>query len=875
MMRRSWLRAFRFPWRTPEREADDEIAHHLGERVAELIADGADRRVAREQALREFGDPSDVRRALVAIDTRIARRERRVARLGVWVESAVHAWRGLRRAPVYSFISITALGIGLGLCTAAAALVDTLSHPVVPFADVDALYRPVSYGGDFRHPLSADVLLGAIRRVGAVGDVSLAALYATDAGIGDATVRAETGRVLPDYFRLLGLHPRLGRFASATAIEPREAVVSDQFWKRYFGNRTEIGDAHVRVREDDFAIVGVMPEGMREPFGMDIWVTSPDVAHLHAGPWTNIAGTIALIRLKPNVTRAIADAQFATLAANLTAAHSIPARPYSFRLFSLRPDPLGLLPYQKAMIAAVLAVLIIACANVAALTLARGVLRRRDFALRRALGASAGHLAREVLFEVTTVAVVGAVLGAVFAFWGLGALTRLIPADFAHFGIIEPHWSVRAFAQTAAAAAGAIAAAGAAPAWLASRIDPATPLKDSSGTTTRRSQSAFGVLVMAELTMAVVLLVGASLLTKATQAVAHFDFGYDARGLSRISYNLPQNSTAASVNFPASSALLARVRSVPGVQSASTISMDGAEGLVVVSDRTVEGGASLPMRSGYYRVGPGFLATLGVSLIKGRDFTEGDQAYEGAVVLDSASATILFPHEDPIGRRVKLGSLESARPWLPVVGVARNATLQFNNDPDFAREPTVYASAPGQIVAPIVFRTTRSDPRVGVNAQRAVRTSLPASAAVYLLPWNTFYATSLSARNFLAKVFAGLGIISLILATAGLFSVLTYVVGQRMRELAIRMALGARRVDIVRLILIGSAEMAVGGALGGAVLGMWGASTLRAYLYGIEPTDPVALVAAEGVLAASVLLASLPAAIRAMRADPAEVLRAI
>jgi putative ABC transport system permease protein len=778
----------------------------------------------------------------------------------------------LRRSPAYVAISVTSLGIALGLATAAFALVDTITNPVVPYVNVDALYRVQSYGGDRRHLPTAEESLAALRRFGTVRAVTGAGYASWDIDADGLAFKGLAVRTMPNFFEVLGVRPRLGRVPVAWPSSEPVAIVSDALWKRRFGNRNAIAGAHLKIAGADYTIAGVMPEGVREPVNMtDVWI--PDVSE---ASFLTRNALIPIVMFKSGVSTDAAYVELGRLADELSATHrASDAPPYSFRLFSLRPNPLGLQAYQKAMMASVLVILLIGCLNVSALTLARGMIRRRDYALRVALGASRGLLAREVLLEVAVIAVVGGIVGTAVTVWGVGAISRIVPDDFAAIGIVEPHWSARTFAVAFAAAVLAVGVAGGVPAWLAARVDPAEPLKENAGTTTGRSESTFRLLVIAELALSVVVLVSASLIARATSAVAHYDFGYDARGLSRITWQT-RGAPGTHVNPGATSAqeLVARVRTVPGVLDASTATVAFSENQRATSDRTVEGGNALWLGDGYANGGARLLATLGIPLVAGRDFTESDRTAGGAVILDESAAKILFPHDNPLDRTVKLGGTESSQAWLRVVGVARNASLSFRSDPDLERQPSLYASLAQSEGTSIVFRTRPGAARVVVEVEQVVKAALPPRSVVTTGPWSQAQVNALRSREFLATVFAALGSLSLALAAIGLFSVLTYVVSQRMRELAIRVALGAQRGDIARIVLRSSVEMAVGGAAFGGLFGMWAASGLRAYLYGVEPTDAGALAIAAGIVIAVTIVASLPSVLRATRANPVDVLRA-
>jgi putative ABC transport system permease protein len=399
----------------------------------------------------------------------------------------------------------------------------------------------------------------------------------------------------------------------------------------------------------------------------------------------------------------------------------------------------------------------------------------------------------------------------------------------------------------------------------------------------------FRVLVIAELALSMTLLMGSSLIAKATRNVANFDFGYDARPLFIASANLNvrpniANHTADSLNAVGRrpqitdaqfNAALERVRAIKGVTSASLISGGLPERSTVSSDESRGRASALNLRI-YLNVGPGFMKTLGVPIIEGRDFVEGDRAGRGGIILDSIAARQLFPNGGAIGRLVKLGDEASKRPWLQVVGVARPAILRFPMDADYEVEPQVYASVPLEPTGSTDILVRPSDMRLGtvLATQRILSDQFPPNSFVHTARWLLGYESALSARRFTASIFVGLAIASLALAAAGLFSVLSYSVGQRTREFAVRVALGANRTDVVRLVLRDGLAMALGGTAAGAFLGVWAGSLLNRFLWNVSPWDAGALMLAEVILLGVTMTSCFVPALRATRADPLAVLRA-
>jgi putative ABC transport system permease protein len=574
------------------------------------------------------------------------------------------------------------------------------------------------------------------------------------------------------------------------------------------------------------------------------------------------------------------QAQLTALARHWTALYAHPGeKPFQAVIWSLRPNPLKLEDFHKAMIGAAMCVLIIACANVAALMLARGMVRRRDYALRLALGASRSEIAREVIVEVAVLAVAGCVAGAIVATWAVGVLARTIPAELHWQGFVQPQWSVRVLALSALAVIASIAIAGGFPAWRASRTDPAQPLKESGGGTTGRPGTRFRWLVMAELALSMTLLMGASLLLKSSSKMAVYDFGYDARGLLQVDVqSMGRDTLGIEERARGYQRMLAAVRALPEVRDAASFVACDYQNKVMTSDRTVEGGAAIYVGNGCFQGSAGLIHTLGLNMVDGRDFIEGDDTGNGAVILDERTARKFFPHERAIGRLVKFGALAGPSPWLPVVGVARNQDLEFNLYPATGPDTSahVFISLPyaSRKFGDLVIR-----PRPGVHGaevaiSRVLRANMPPRSKVYVEPWFKAYQVLLRSEQFLSLLFALLGLASLLLGAAGLFSVISYITGQRMREFAVRIALGASNQNVLTLVMKEALVMALGGTAVGAGFGMWAGFLLWTRMWGVYPVDAQALIAGEATLLLVTLGACLLPALRATKANPVDVLRA-
>jgi hypothetical protein len=426
------------------------------------------------------------------------------------------------------------------------------------------------------------------------------------------------------------------------------------------------------------------------------------------------------------------------------------------------------------------------------------------------------------------------------------------------------------------------------PALYAARIAPAEPLKDGSGTTTGRAGSRFKLLVVGELALAMILLFGASLIGKTAHNVANFDFGYEARNIGEVRGGLgavtkltrpvPPESIGKAFRYPEIlradlDVIAARLRAHPDVRDASWYTSGGAQKDVVVSTATTVLD-SIVYKPRILITGPAFLRTLGVPLVEGRDFIEGD-AERGGAILDERAARRLFPAGGALEGRIKLGPADSKMPWIPVLGVAQNASIELPAFAELEPQTVIYITV-NQLWSPrFVVRASREVTDIGPLATGLVRDRVPQGVSLTYRKWTQYYDSVLAGRRFTAGMFAILSMASLVLATAGLFGVLSYAVNQRMREFALRVALGAQRIHVLRLVFRDSLVMALGGTAIGAFVGLYVGFEVWDWLWGVYPVDAAALVIAEGLLLAVTIGASMLPALRASRADPAEVMRSI
>lgn len=793
--------------------------------------------------------------------------------------------RSLRRAPGFVAIATLSLGAALGLSTSVFAFIDSMRHPESPFRAVDQLYMVMPLVGGPYAPPRQEVSAAIAHLRGVLAEASMRIEY-DDVEFKDGVDRLGVVFIGRGFFDIAGIKPRIGRLPSDADLGGRGvAVVSDDVWRSRFNNRDHLDGAEIAIGDDEYTVIGVLPPRTSVRFfnGRDqVWIPDPT-------PGATAIG-LSLIRVAGGSADTVSvQHQLNALMKRWTNEYLTPRdRPFSGRLYSLRPDPLALEGYHIAMIGAAICVLLIACANVAALMLARGMVRTRDYAVRLALGANRIEVAREVIVEVIILAVASCVAGALAATATVGLLSGAMPAELHLTGFSHPQWSVRVFALSGLAVVTSIAIAGGFPAWQASRTDPMGPLKENSGGTIGRAGTRFRWLVMAELALAMTLVMGSSLMLKSVVRMSDYDFGYNARRLVAADAYVPRyfirgnqfvlnpDTLTGDENIKLAAHVLAALNAIPGVQHAARMTGCGLHANAATTDRTVEGG--VPAYVSHCNVGStGLFAALGIPIADGRDFADGDDI-AGAIIINERTARKLFPHERAVGRLLKLGDSKSSVPFLPIVGVVRDRDLGFNPFPEAGPDTSmqVYAVRPQDRgnLGDLVILPAHGAKGIDLAVWKTLRTAMPPHSTISVLPFAKSYFDALTVERFLTVLFMLLGAISLALGAAGLFSVISYVAGQRNREFAVRIALGAPRENILRLVLTEGFLMALGGTAVGAGLGMWAGFLLWDKMWGVYPVDAQSLIGGEIVLIAVTMVACLLPALRATKANPVDVLRA-
>jgi putative ABC transport system permease protein len=797
------------------------------------------------------------------------------------------AIRSLRRRPLLFLVAASALALGIGASTAVFSVVDAVLLRPLPFAQAERLFLLWQSIPEAHAPF-VEVTYPFYREIGARtrSFAGLAAMPVSNSGFtigGGEPLRVDGRIVSGTFFDVLGARAALGRTFGPDEDKvgmSRVIVISDGLWRRGFGGDPAVVGRTLDVDGTPMTVIGVMPPAFRYPSGADLWTPLvPVIPEVVEKP--NVAWAIVIARLAPGVSAAQARAELDDLTAAQLKIYAPTSPPVKSVLRPLAREWFGASrPALLILLGAVLLVLLLACANVAALLLARAAARQREIAVRLALGASRGRLARELLAEAALIAAVGGAAGTLLATWGVRGLIGLVPAAVPRLQDTAIDLRVLAFAL--ALTATAALAAGLVPALLASRTSLAEVLADGARTadSSARQARARAVLVAAEAAIALVLLAGAGLLTRTFENLRHLDLGFDPERVLAAEIHGPRGKyEGAEARRQLYRTLVERVEALPGVRSAAAVSIRplwGPDGdnwryrLEGQSEAEAERNPSLNLEIAT----PGFFRTMAMPIRRGRVFGEQDTAGVAPVVVISETlARRCWPGQDPIGRRlqVPMPSPPYAPTWMTVVGVvgeARYRELELVRN-DFYMS---YLQAdPG--LRHLVVRTD-GDPMVAVAGVRAAVASIDRELVLSdVTSMTALVATARGGARFAMQLLAAFALTALLLAALGIYGVLAFVVGRRTREVGVRMALGARAADVLVLVMRqGMAPVAAGLAVGLACALALGRAA-SALLFGVPPHDPVTLGAAATVLATTALLACALPARRAARIDPAQALR--
>lgn len=693
------------------------------------------------------------------------------------------------------------------------------------------------------------------------------------------------------YFHVLGLTPQLGREFDPKAEIPgngQQVILSDRIWRSRFGAAEDILGRKLTLNSQPFTVVGVMPPGTAHPgneyqplaYGEDVDVWSPFT--FEGNPSQRGSHFMEVIgRLKNDVTLAQANAAMNVLLTQIGNEHGGYGT-WKMLVISLNDEVVGgSRQLLLVLLGAVGMVLLIACANAANLMLTRAAARQREIAVRVALGAQRSRVVRQLLTESLLIACVGGVLGLTMALVGVKLLVSLLPANFprAH----DIHVSAPVFLFTLLISVGTGVLFGLAPALQASRTDPKEGLhKGGRATTGGGHQSRLrNALVVSEVSLACVLLIGAGLMLRSLLNLVHLAPGFHTDHVITAMLSLPRErykTPEKTLHFI--QALPENVRSLPGVESAgagSDIPWTGYDDNT--GGFTIEGKQPPPhqeFHARYHMATPGYFRALGIPLLRGRFFTDADNMNAPLVlIINHAMAEQYWPGEDAVGKRITFEDHPKAKDWITIVGVVGDVKDQPNS---LAAELAFWwpflQTPVGQFNLLLTVRSS-SDPQLLVNAIRQQVARLDPSLAVADIRTMEQIVTASVATPRFAFVLVGLfGGLAILLAAIGTYGVIAYSVGQRTSEFGLRMALGARQLDVLRLVLMQAAKLILSGTLIGVLLALLLARGLKSLIYDVSPADPLTFTAIGlSVILIAIFACYIPAR-KATEADPMVALRA-
>jgi putative ABC transport system permease protein len=798
-----------------------------------------------------------------------------------FVRDTRHALRALGRTPAFTAIAALTFGLGIGVNTAVFSVFNGVVLRPLPYPEPDRI--TMVWMDNRQQGIKEDITSwpnyqdwrNQNSSFAVMAGYTGAAFNLTGA---DEPERLQGAQTTANFFDVMGIRPLFGRlYTDANETPGNDGVVllSYGLWQRKFGGSNDVLGKTMTLNGRTFEIIGVMPAALQVPPEAQVWKPlAPDEGTRNARGafWLPVIG-----RLKPGISVQEAQTEMTGIATRLE--QTYPSNQgFGINVVPLHRQLVGDIERSLVvLLASVGFVLLIACANLGNLMLGRTAARRKELAIRTALGAGRARLMRQIVTEALVLAAIGGALGLMFAWWATRLFIRIGGDSIPRPDAIAIDARVMLFTLTIAAVAALLA--GIVPALQASRPAVVESLREGgreggSGASRRTRQ----VLIAAEVALAFVLLAGAGLLLRTLWTMQNVDRGFSLSRIATMRLSLPGSAYPGPPEVRAFySRLLERVRALPGVESAATgtgvlLPLLANSGIMTIEGRPPTPGPQIE----YPReiVSPGYFETLGVTLAAGRTFTEQDHAEAPLVtIVNETFARSAWPDQDPLGRRVRFGGAQSKAPWLTVIGVVRD--LRRSDDVRRAVRPEVYMSAlQNPPRSQMLLVRTATDPNAIVASVRrevqAINPQLPLFA-VDTLQGQIF--ETLTTPRFRAVLLAGFAVIALLLATIGIYGVTAHAVGQRTHEVGIRMALGAARRDVLGLILVQHLKPALIGVTAGVAGAVVLSQSLRTLIYGIRATDPLTFIAmAIALIAVAVVACWIPAR-RAARVDPLVALR--
>jgi predicted permease len=808
-------------------------------------------------------------------------------------QDARYALRMLWKSPGFALIAIVALALGIGANTAIFSVVNGVLLRPLPFPDSEQLMMV------FERRPRQNREAGPVTPADFIDWQNQNQVFASMAAYsGTAFNLTETGAepeqiigqfVTSGFFQTLGVQAAIGRVLSPDADRPggdhRAVVLSHKFWQRHFGGDGRIVGRTITLNDEIFTVVGVMPPAFSYPDAdTELWATPrsavPEVARVgNVDPATlrSLHYLNVIARLKPGVTREQAHSEMEGIAARLEQEHPIENTGHTARVVSLHEQTVGdVQPALLILLGAVALVLLIACANVANLLLARATARAKEMSIRTALGASRARLVRQLLTESTLLAIAGGAVGLMLALWGLDLLVALSPENIPRLHEIKLDARVLAFTLGVSLVTGLVF--GLAPALQASKLDLNSSLKEGGRGTTegfgRRRMR--GALVVMEVALTLVLLIGAGLMLRSFSSLQRVDPGFRADNLLTMELSMPlgrfNESEQQAANFYRE--VINRISTLPGVESVGATWILPLSGQGAGTGFEIEGYTPAPnerTNTAFSSITPRYFETMGIPLVRGRQFVDSDTAEsQGVAIINEAFARRYFASQDPVGRRIRPRGDDND--WLTVIGVVgdvRQTGLAEEPRPEMFLS---YLQSPFPFMN-VVIRTTSDPTSLAAAVRREVWAVNPDQPVANVSTMNQLMSNSIARTRFNTLLLQLFAAVALALAVVGLYGVMAYSVAQRTHEIGVRMALGAKGSDVLKMVVgQGMILVTIGIALGLAAA--FAATRLMVtLLYGVSATDPVTFIGIALLLIAAAFIACYIPARRATKIDPMIALR--
>ena len=799
--------------------------------------------------------------------------------------------RMLLKQPGFTVVAVIALALGIGANTAIFSVVNAILLRPFNYKDSERLVQ-INHNYpklDLKASVSASGYTHYRENADSFEEVTAGTGWPVNLTESGDPERLQGMAVTHTFFPTLGVDAARGRIFTADEDQPgrnRVVVLTDALWKRRFGSDPNLVGNTIRLNGENYTVLGIMPPDFQ--FGREMG-QAPDLyspiaftpEQLNPNRWRNeFLFTIA--RLKPNVTIVQAQAELDTIAANVReqffgGGDANDPSSWGLLVRSMREITVGeIRPALMMLLVAVGFVLLIACANVANLLLARAALRHKEIAIRSALGAARGRVIRQLLTESVLLAIIGGAIGLALAYWGIGALLSLNEAGIPRSNEIGIDARVLLFTVGVSLLTGVLF--GLFPAWHTSKTDLHAVLKEG-GRSGSAQRSVRGLFVVVEVAAALVLLVGAGLLLKSFQKLQEVNPGFRPDHLLTMQVALPNNRYRDPQQIDAFFAqALEKIRATPGIEAAGVstslpMSGSGSSGSFSIEGRTVAPGEMSPWGNRWF-AGSSYFQTMGIRLVKGRFFDDRDVREAPQVaIIDETMERKFWADEDPIGKRISFQRDPQGNPiWREVVGVVGHVKQRGLE----GESPVQYYVPHRQLPVPGVFLAARTaaEPASLAGAVRSSIQSIDPELPVFrVMTMERMVADSMTQRRFVMTLVGVFAFVALTLASVGLYGVMSYSVTHRTNEIGIRMALGARVTDVLAMVIRQGMILSLAGVgigLAGALVLTW---FMRSLLFGVSAADPLTYAAVGMTLALVSLLACYVPARRATKVDPMVALR--